>query len=286
MPTLTTTTPESRLLYLITHIGPGCLADDLDPDLLNEGLKAGICRLVTPVTEGDAVTVMLTALGLQRSLDLQKGGHLLLGVDITRHGLVLNTDLTVEQWRSILDRLRLAKECYHTALSDTLRYGRQRFGDELVDQTIEQLEFPFDDINKASSIGAVPRLLREQFQLTAEHYYILGLHFREDHASQEMWAGRAAEHRLSPLALRRSIEAGEILTDEALRQRTGGGSGIPVLQGISLPFTRWKRNVGGLDGVKKLPRDQQVAILEEITPLVDFALELREAVFPEEEDDA
>jgi hypothetical protein len=280
--TLASQTPESRLLYLITAIGPGCDLDTLDEGLLNEGLKASLCRIVNPVTESEPVRVHLTALGLERSLELQKGGHLLIGVDITRHGLSITQDLSLEQWRSILERLRLVKECYHTALSDVIRYGRQRFGEEVADKTIEQLEFPFQDITHAESIGAVPRLLREKTHLTSEHYYILGLLFPSDITSQEMWAARAVEHALSPLALRRSIESDAIITDAELKQKTGNSSGIPVLQAISLPFTRWTRSVGGITGVTQLRREDQLAILTELTPIVEFALQLRQQAFPEE----
>jgi hypothetical protein len=97
-----------------------------------------------------------------------------------------------------------------------------------------------------------------------------------------MWAKRTVEHRLSPIALRRSIEADQIITDDDLRQRTGNSSGIPVLQAVALPFTRWSRSIGGLDGVAKLKRDDQIAILQELTPIVEFALKLREQAFPDE----
>jgi hypothetical protein len=274
--------PQARLLYLITAIGSGCDLDTLDVDLLKEGTAAGICRIVHPLTDDHPVRVHLTAHGLERSLELQKGGHLLIGTEITRHGLSITRDLTIEQWRSMLERLRLVKECYHTALSDAIRYGRTRFGRDAADQAIEQLQFPFADINHAESIGEVPRLLRETYSLTSEHYYILGLLFSGDTTSQEMWAKRTVEHRLSPIALRRSIEADQIITDDDLRQRTGNSSGIPVLQAVALPFTRWSRSIGGLDGVAKLKRDDQIAILQELTPIVEFALKLREQAFPDE----
>jgi hypothetical protein len=278
--------PQARLLYLITAIGSGCDLDTLDADLLKQGTTAGICRIVHPVTDAEPIRVHLTAHGLERSLELQKGGHLLIGTEITRHGLSIDRDLTIEQWRSMLERLRLVKECYHTALSDAIRYGRTRFGRDAADQAIEQLQFPFADINHAESIGEVPRLLRETYSLTSEHYYILGLLFSGDTTSQEMWAKRTCEHRLSPIALRRSIEADQIITDDDLRQRTGNSSGIPVLQAVALPFTRWSRSIGGLEGVTKLKRDDQIAILQELTPIVEFALKLREQAFPDETEEA
>lgn len=282
---LATDTLQSRLLHLISAIGAGCEKDTLDPDLLREGLQHQVCREVLPVIEGQPVCVYLTATGLQRSLEAQKDGHLLLGIDITRHGLTIRKDLTFEQWCSILERLRLAKECYHTALSDLIRYGRQRYSKERVDETLEQLMFPFDDVNHAEHIGCVPRLLREQFSLTSEHYYILGLLFKEDTTSQEMWGQRAVEHQLSPNALRRSIEAGQIITDADLKVRTGGDSGIPVLQAVSLPFTRWQRALGGLERARQLSQAQKVAILDELKPIVDFALALHQDAFPEEADE-
>lgn len=267
--------PKARTLLLLDACRKSCLKDELDPDLAAWGEQQGLIRLVNPVDSHSQPTYHLTGLALEQSIILRDAGSPLLSLDITQHGLRITHDLSQSEWRLTVMRLRQAKEAYHTCLGDLLDYGRQHFGTKYVDEQIQQLEFPFEDITHAESIARVPRLLREVSQLTSEHYYILGLKFPQDNTSQELWARRAAEHKLSPLALRRSIERGEILTDAALEQSTGHGSGIPVLQGMALPFIRWMRQVGGLDTVKTWDTAKRAAVLQEITPIVEFALELR-----------
>ena len=272
--------PKARTLLLLDACRTRCPHGDLDPDLAHWGVKEGLIRLVNPAQPGgvEGSFYHLTALALEQSILLRDAGSPLLSLDITQHGLRITRELSQSEWRLTVMRLRQAKEAYHTCLGDLLDYGRQHFGTKYVDEQIQQLEFPFEDITHAESIARVPRLLREASQLTSEHYYILGLKFPQDNTSQELWANRAAEHKLSPLALRRSIERGEIITDTALTQLTGHGSGIPVLQGMALPFVRWIAQVGGLETVKTWDTAKRAAVLQEITPIVNFALELRETI--------
>lgn len=278
MPATLPSDPKARTLLILDACRTPCTKYGIDPELAAWGEENGLLRLVNPVDSNRLPTYHLTGTALEQSILLRDAGSPLLSLDITQHGLRITRDLSQSEWRLTIMRLRQAKEAYHTCLGDLLDYGRQHFGTKYVDEQIQQLEFPFEDITHAESIARVPRLLREVSQLTSEHYYILGLKFPQDNTSQELWAGRAAEHKLSPLALRRSIERGEILTDTALEQLTGHGSGIPVLQGMALPFIRWIRQVGGLDTVKTWDTSKRAAVLQEITPIVEFALELRETI--------
>jgi len=270
--------PKARTLLILDACRKSCPKDELDPELAAWGEENGLIRLVLPINSQALPTYHLTGTALEQSILLRDAGSPLLSLDITQHGLRITRELSQSEWRLTVMRLRQAKEAYHTCLGDLLDYGRQHFGTKYVDEQIQQLEFPFEDITHAESIARVPRLLREASQLTSEHYYILGLKFPQDNTSQELWANRAAEHKLSPLALRRSIERGEIITDTALEQLTGHGSGIPVLQGMALPFIRWMRQVGGLDTVKTWDSAKRAAVLQEITPIVEFALSLRETI--------
>jgi len=278
------TDSKTRTLLLLDACRTRCSTGDLDPTLAAWGLKEGLIRLVNPTKPGDEGFYHLTALALEASITLRDAGSPLLSLEITQHGLRITRDLSQDEWRTTVMRLRQAKEAYHTCLGDLLDYGRHHFGASYVNDQIEQLEFPFEDITHAESIARVPRLLRETFKLTSEHYYILGLKFPQDNTSQELWAARSAEHKLSPLALKRSIERGEIITDTALLQQTGHGSGIPVLQGLTLPFTRWANQVGGLKEVKTWDEGKRAAVLQELTPIVEFALELRATIADTEED--
>jgi hypothetical protein len=224
-----------RLLYLFDAIRNLPVPEaDLDPDLITLGLEAGVIRRIIPLDASGVVTVWLTGTGVETALAMRSEGQLLLNLDITRHGLRLSRDLTAEEWSTTLSRIRVVKEAYHTALADLLNYGRAQFGSEFVEEKITQLAFPFDDINHAVSIGCTHLSLREKWRLSSEHYYILGLKFPTDSVSQELWAQRSSEHKLTPLALRRSIEAGTIITDTALTTQTGKDSGVLLIQGLTL----------------------------------------------------
>lgn len=271
-------TPVSQTLSILDLVRSGIPLAELvahDPDLLPFGTENGLIHVIPANQHGQDATVMLTGLALEHSIVLRDAGNPLFGIDIQPHGLVLRQELTQEQWLNTLQRLRVVKTAYHNVLADLIAHGRTRFGDTFVNESIEQLEFAFDDINHAENIAHVPLRLREAFALTSEHYYVLGLKFPADHTSQELWAQRARDHKLNPHLLKRSIEQGRILTDDTLRQLTGHNSGMPVLQGLALPFNRWLNNVGGLTIVKEWDIESRTEVLREISPLVDFALELR-----------
>lgn len=259
------------------------LLQEQDPNLVTFGTEHGLIRIVPSTSPDLPAMVHLTGNALEHSLTLRDEGNPIFGIDIHPYGLTLRQELTQEQWLTTLQRLRTIKSAYHNVLADMVSYGRTHFGATFVNQSIEQLEFAFDDINHAESIAHVPRLLRQAFPLTSEHYYVLGLKFPTDHQSQELWAGRAIEHKLSPHNLKRSIESDRILTDESLRQLTGSGSGLPILQGIALPFSRWSSTVGGIEKVKTWAPEKIASVLLELTPIVEFALTLRATLDPTEE---
>lgn len=268
-----------RLLYLFDAIRNQPVAEaDLDPDLITLGLEAGVIRRILPVDDSGVVTVFLTGTGIETALAMRSEGQLLLNLDITRHGLRLSRDLTQDEWSITLSRIRVVKEAYHTALADLLNYGRAQFGAEFVEEKITQLAFPFDDINHAVSIGCTHLSLREKWRLTSEHYYILGLKFPTDPVSQELWAQRSSEHKLSPLALRRSIEHGSIITDTTLSTQTGKDSGVLLIQGLTLKFRQWKTQVGGVDQILNWPIERRIAFLTEIEDMVDTAIKVRDSL--------
>lgn len=248
--------------------------NDTDPALVEFGLQHQLIH----VLPGPPPMVHLTGAALERSLALRDEGNPIFGIDIHPHGLSLRTDLTQEQWFTTLQRLRILSSAYHNILADVISYGRAHFDTTFVDQSIEQLEFSFEDINHAISIAHVSTRLRIAFPLTSEHYYVLGLKFPTDHASQELWADRARQHKLSAHNLKRSIEDGRILTDTALRQLSGHNSGLPILQGIALPFSRWVTTVGGLKSVSAWDPERRAQVLQEISPIVEFALRLRQTL--------
>ena len=272
-------TINPRLLFLFDALRTKPVPEaDLDPELIELGLQARVIRRILPIDESGVPTVWLTGTGVETALAMRSEGQLLLNLDITRHGLRLHRDLTQEEWSITLSRLRIVKETYHTALADLLNYGRTQFGSDFVETQITQLAFPFEDISHANSIGLTPLALREKWNLTSEHYYVLGLKFPTDGVSQELWAQRAHEHRLSPLALKRSIEKDTIITDIDLKQTVGQSSGVLTLQGLSLKFRQWKTQVGGTDHILNWPLDRRIAFLTEVEDLIDTAIRVRDSL--------
>lgn len=262
---------EAPLLHQLVdalRTGPARAAD-FDPDLVKLGLAEGI---IAQVPGYGPATVCLTAKGLEEAKALRAQGEPLLGLDITETGLRIHRILTKQEVSDLLVRLQRVRHIYHAALADVLTHARTHHGEDFVNETLDQLEFPFEDVQKAQAIQAVPQLLREQSGLSAEHIYVLGRQFPEDTNEQEKWAALAGKHELTALALKRSIQTGTILTDEKIHALSGRSSGIPVINGlITVEFRRWLNQVGGRNVVLGWNKTQKLALLDEFEPLLGFA---------------
>jgi hypothetical protein len=164
---------------------------------------------------------------------------------ITERGINFPPDMTVEEWRETLAMLKAVKNGYHMALADTVSYGRENFGNEVVAEAMVQLEFSQADFNHASDITRIPVGLRANNEgLTSEHFHVVGATFGDDEVRQKQWLELATKEDLSPRELRRSIEIGAVTKDDA--KRTGRESGgFVTIQSIMATFTRWEKQVGG-----------------------------------------
>lgn len=265
------TPPDPALLptlVLAESIGASqVIADSIDPDVVEFGIQQRLIHLT------DDGYVELTAAGRKKAAHLRTLGQPLLSashVEATVHGLRIIQDLTAEEWLLQIRRLQMVKSAYLQYLADLVSYGRARFTPEWVDAQLEQMQFPFEDVEHANAIACTSLTLRETHALTAEHYYILGLKFPDSPADQQTWADNARAHDLSPIALRRSIEAGEIITDATLAAKTGRDSGILTIQDINLRLTRWANQTGGLTKIKTWPTEKRRALLEELSTAHDL----------------
>lgn len=255
--------------------------EDLDPELVARGIEAKVIRRVT---DHVPAMVMLTAKGLEGAHELRAQGGPLLGVDITETGLHIHGILTKPEVVDLLQRLKQLHGLYHAALADVLTHARTHHGEAFVNETLEQLEFGFEEVLKAQAIMAVPRLLREQSRLSSEHMYVLGRQFPDDTNEQEKWAALAVKHELTPLALKRSIQNGLVLTDEKIQTASGRSSGIPVINGlIMVDFRRWLNHVGGRNAVLAWHEREKRALLDEFALLLDLAEAVRESLEAEAE---
>ena len=186
-------------------------------------------------------------------------------------------DLTFEQWREGLRLWQQASIIYHCGLADLINYGRKQFGDEKVDETLEFFAFDFADVMKAHAIGQLSLELRV-VELTSEHYYVLSKSLPGATKEQGKWAAIAAKEKLSPSELKASIEKGKLVRQSQIEQDRGSGSGVPNIQGLSLVFQRWEKQVGGEAQILAQSKDWKEKFLQEVHPIVDLAHKVEETL--------
>jgi hypothetical protein len=255
------------------------LIEDFDPTLLKEAEDAGLVKIMDGPEHGQLVH--LTGTGLMQILSASQargGTELIMNLDITIEGLTIKRDLTQEAWLQTLARLKLVHKVYALSLSDLLKYGREHYGNEFVDTNLQQLEFSFDEINRANAIALVGHSTRAAYQLTSEHYYVLGREFPDDPVLQNKWGAAAQEHKLSAVALARSISEDRIITDETIRTQSGRNSGIPVINGFGLTFERWARNAKAEENLERWSPDDKRKLLNELKPILEFAKKVEESL--------
>ncbi|WP_050028893.1 hypothetical protein [Verrucomicrobium sp. BvORR034] len=261
-----------KLLPLIDRLQQRPLPEvDFAPELIAAGLDAGVIKRIP-----NGKCIGLTGTGLEQALALRQSGELLFGVDITPAGVRITKDLSRDQCAFLLQRLRMINQMYHAALADVISYTVTTHGEAFAKECLSQLEFDFMEVSKAEAIAKVPILLREHYRLTADLSYILGQKFPDSHAEQEKWAKLARKHSLSALALKRSIDAGQIMTEEGIKEQSGRGSGIVVINGlITTTFKRWHTQVGGTDKILQWEPETRQAFLEEVEPLLELAARVK-----------
>jgi hypothetical protein len=200
-------------------------------------------------------------------------------IEITEHGAIVNGSLTQHEWVSAITTLRDVHRNYLKALGDVVGYGIANFGEKVVGAHIEQLEFDLAEANTALGISTLHYNFKEAYPLTPACYYALSKLSTEE--LKEEWAKIAVKHKLSALELKRSIEAGEILTTENISKGSGLGSGITTIEGTLFQFNQWKQRVGE-DKIIELPQENRIALLEKLGPIVELAEKLHDSLEKED----
>lgn len=200
------------------------------------------------------------------------------GIELTEHGLRIRRLLSVDEWREMLKSTRRVHSIYHSVLSDLTHYGRQKFGDAIVNDTLEQLEFDLADALKAETIALVGYEQRAKYALSSEHAYVLGKLLRDDEPAREKWASDCLQHSLSAFELQKSIEAGEVVREDEIRDRSGRTDGVPTVQGVRFQFERWMRQFSEPDDVLKLPVPERRKVLEVLQPLIELAARIETSI--------
>lgn len=195
----------------------------------------------------------------------------------TPQGLTIDGDMTLQQWTAFLNAIQSIKSAYHCVLADHLNYGRDKFGIAAVAIALEQAEFDLSDVLKADAIGQLDFDFRETHQLNAEHYFILSQKL-SDTKERTRWAKIAAKEKLTPLELKRSIEAGKILRAEQIQDHSGQGSGIITIQGALFKMQQWHVKMGGTDSILQLPLEDRQSLLDLLIPAIELAAAIEKSL--------
>jgi hypothetical protein len=75
---------------------------------------------------------------------------------------------------------------------------------------------------------------------------------------------------MTGLVLKRSIEAGRVLTKEQIEIMSGQGSGILNYHGMLNRWERWKKKVGGEEGILSWPIDTLERWIEDVAPIAEL----------------
>lgn len=188
----------------------------------------------------------------------------------------IDGEMTYEQWQQMLGTIGMMRSAYHCVLADHLKFGRSKFGEANVAIALQQAEFDLADVTKADAIGQLSLDFREAKPLSSEHYFILSK-ITDDNA-QSKWADIAVKHALSPLELKRSIEAGRILRQQQIQQQSGQNAGINTIQGAVFKFQQWQREMGGTTKILELPEPERRKLLELLDPAIELAAALQESI--------
>lgn len=186
--------------------------------------------------------------------------------DMTKTGIVIQDDLSEDQWKEGLKYFKLAKTAIEVGLADYLSYGRAKYGVKVVDAALQQLEFDMPTVTRAIDISTIPIEMRHD-NLTAEHYLILARANDLSKSGRNKWARTASEQNLTPSILKASIAAGEVVSASQASQQQHG---IVNIHAIRQDFDIWMRRIKGVKGILKLGEEHRKEIMGEIAPIVDL----------------
>jgi len=180
-------------------------------------------------------------------------------------------DVSFEQWREVLRLVKGMHKRSKVAMADIISFGNKKWGPKRVNECLEQLELEAVLVKAAIAISTIPKDLRLE-NLEPDHFVELA---KANLPRKQVirWARIASEQGLTASQLRFSIAEGEVVDRSVARQL---GSGVYTVHGIRQSFDIWLRRVDGLDGIKKMDLENQMEILDELSPIVELGIALHE----------
>jgi len=187
-------------------------------------------------------------------------------------GIEFEGELSLERWQ---DLMRLCKACKNAAtlwLADAITHGMNQFGQEVVQETLSQMEFELMDADRAMAIGKLSDGVRDP-ALTAEHYYVLAKADLSE-AAQQTWAAAAVSHSLTARELVDSIAAGKVVKAAPGGRHGAGKGGLATIQGVRQLFDTWFHKVDQGDPIHKWDEPRKRELWEELKGPTRLGLQL------------
>jgi len=221
---------------------------------------------ITPVAKPENPIDRITDVVLYRGAD----GFVAL---VIGKGIVIRGKLTFEEWREAHYGLFKFREVAVIGLADSVNYARKAYGDRLVDEALQQMEFPFIEAKKAGLVdpARLPWQTREN-KLKEEHFFVAGgADLKPEDAAK--WLEIAVEQELSPVELKRSIEVGKVIHNEDTPAGKGKNSGIVTIYAVRALYLQWKRS--NYTPLLAGPIKEQQDVLTELEPICELIDKLR-----------
>ena len=193
---------------------------------------------------------------------------------ITQSGVTIEGEMSVEQWRELMGLWRTIKTSFHVGLADLVSYGRKHFGEEVVQDTMEQLEFDLIDARQAVAISELPYECRNLWMRT-EHFMVIdGANLTPKDAVK--WSDAAMDHSLSHTQLKLSIHAGRVLKGGVLSGERN--SGMANLPGFRQLFDVWWNRAIEANPIEDWTPERQRQVFDELEAPTKLGLKLAQAL--------
>lgn len=196
------------------------------------------------------------------------------GVEINGHMVTFPEKLEFSEWFKFVSLLSQMDDARRMWLARALAFGRERFGEEIVRTTVDQLEFSYKEIHAADALAGLPLGSWRQV-LSSEHHFLVA-RANVPEQDRELWLERAVKHELSPEALKASLQAGKVVTDADLERRRGsaGTFRLETVEGIVTDFRRWRARVDADNPMTGWKLEALSKLREELREVHDFWIDL------------
>lgn len=164
----------------------------------------------------------------------------------------------------------------HLWLADFIAKATVDHGQEFVQETLVQLQFPLDQAQRALAIGSLHRGVRHPF-LTTEHYWTLAHAERKLTETEQLkWGSLCVEQKMTAAHLSACIAAGRVLPKPDASRLNGKGSGVTTPHGIRQAFDLWWRQVDENDPIRHWTMDRKRELYEELKPVAKIVRDLED----------